>query len=1372
MRIFDQRMTPSRLNNPSSRRVQELRGEIARLQRALEQVELLPSPAPTGREAEIPEITALGFFEFDWGTGEFLASPAARLHHGIPPDADITADLLWRTVHPDDRGWLRNTIDKLHQSAATAPCTAEYRTLSIKDGRVRRVSSTVTVIAGPEQRPPRLLGVLEDVTEPALSAQALRDSEARLEAIEVRAGAGSWELESGAPTATWSPGLFRLFYVDPASGVPTLPEFIDMAHPADRDIVRNALDRVWRGEAPVSHEFRSNPERGPVRYFSARIEPVTDSEGRVHRIVGNVLDVTESKKAQDALRESEARFRLIADTIPNFVWTASADGSIEYANRFFRDYTGKPYGPGDLNDATAVHPDDLPGVVAAWREAVQTGQPLELTSRARRRDGVYRWQLIRAVPVRDAEGGVMKWYATATDIHDIKDLQEHLRASEERWHFALEGAGDGVWDWHTETGVYYSQQWKAMLGYAENEIGNSAEEWEKRVHPDDRADVRAALRPLEMGESDTYSCEFRLQRKDSSYLWVLARGKVIDRRNGQVLRVIGTMTDVSARKAYEAEISRLSRLYAALSQINQSIVRARSQDELFEEVTQVLVKFGGFSMAWIGWWDHANHAVVPLAQSGDTSGYLRNIQIFTDDRPEGRGLRERRTYLCNDFASDPATLPWRKAAATSKYRSAASFLIWMGGEVWGTLAVYSNEPGFFGEREQALLEEAALDVSFALDNFERERQRLLVEASLRESDERLKLALDAAGLGTFDWDLLSGKIVWDGHHNHLFGFRPGEFDGSYAAFAERIHPEDLANLNDAVARARDTRTAFAYEFRVVWPDGSLHWVAGHGEFSYDAGGRPLRMRGAVMDISERKVADVRVRDSEARYRRIVNTAAEGIAVFDTERITTFVNTRMADLLGFTPTEMIGQPVTAFLFDEDAVRYEDLESILLRGESVQAELRLRHRDGREVFTLVSGTPVLDDAGRMHGSFAMFTDLTTRKHAEEQQSRLAEQFQQAQKLESIGRLAGGVAHDFNNLLTIIGGYAELVMEDLSPNDPILPSLEKIQEASGRATSLIRQLLAFSRKQVLQPEVVNLNDIIDGMGEMLPRLLGEDVELVIHRDPSLRAIMADRHQVEQVIMNLAVNSRDAMPHGGTILISTENMVHSGACPLCSTTLQPGARVKLTVRDVGTGMDAKTRRHLFEPFFTTKPPGKGTGLGLATVHGIVMQSGGHIDVESEPGAGTTFHISLPALETKAPRPAAAHSPVALGTETILLVEDQPEVRRFTATALSRYGYRVIEAAGGDEALARLAGQRIDLLVTDVIMPKMNGPELAARVRTVEPLVKILFISGHAESSSWGDNQTYGGEFLHKPFTPQALAAKVREVLNKPHAPARSELH
>jgi PAS domain S-box-containing protein len=461
-----------------------------------------------------------------------------------------------------------------------------------------------------------------------------------------------------------------------------------------------------------------------------------------------------------------------------------------------------------------------------------------------------------------------------------------------------------------------------------------------------------------------------------------------------------------------------------------------------------------------------------------------------------------------------------------------------------------------------------------------------------------------------------------------------------------------------------------------------------------------------------------------------------------------------EIYGWTEAEAIGKVMHQLLLTGSPVSIDDIDRKLTRDGRWDGELVHTRRDGKQI--IVESRQVLrrDAAGAPIGILEINRDVNDRK-------RLEDQFRQAQKLEGIGRLAGGVAHDFNNLLTVISGYAGTALDELAAEHPLRGPMEQISKAAARATSLTRQLLIFSRRQVIEPKDIVLNDLVRDFEKMLRRLIGEDINLVLALDAGAGTIRADAGQIEQVILNLAVNARDAMPTGGTLSIETTSLLADAEFAQKHLSVQPGLYVVLAVSDTGVGMSPEVKSHLFEPFFTTKESGKGTGLGLTTVYGIVKQSGGSIWVYSEPGRGTTFRLLFPAVQAEGEAAAAVPVEVPSGSETILLVEDEPGVRRFARQELERRGYTVLEASNGREALelARRHAGPIHLVVTDVVMPEMGGAELADLLGAERSGVPVLFMSGYTNHS--GQREVMGAGYLQKPFTSASLLTQVRGVLD-----------
>jgi len=513
------------------------------------------------------------------------------------------------------------------------------------------------------------------------------------------------------------------------------------------------------------------------------------------------------------------------------------------------------------------------------------------------------------------------------------------------------------------------------------------------------------------------------------------------------------------------------------------------------------------------------------------------------------------------------------------------------------------------------------------------------------------------------------------------------------------------------------------------------------------------------EVAERRRTEATVRRSEQRYRSLVEAARDAIFTISADGLLTSLNPAFETMTGWASAEWLNQPFARLIHPDDSAAVQNLLQRILQGAAEPLfELRVRTQSGEYVNAECTATRQSQD-GETVSMLVIARDISERQ-------RLEAQFRQAQKMEAIGRLAGGVAHDFNNLLTAIGGYATLAGDALPGDSPGRSDLEEIQKAAQRATSLTHQLLAFARKQIIEPRVFSLNDLILDMDKLLRRLIGEDIDLATRPARDLGLVQADPSQIEQVIMNLAINARDAMPMGGKLTIETGNIELDETYALARAEVQPGSYVLLALSDTGHGMDAQTIAHLFEPFFTTKEPGKGTGLGLATVYGIVKQSDGHISIYSEPGYGATFKIYLPRVGAKvsAAEPRQESGDALRGSETVLLVEDEDAVRVLALRVLRSHGYKVLEARDGDEAL-RISEQHqgpIELLVTDVVMPRISGRELAVRLALARPELRVLYVSGYTDNAITHhgvlDPETL---FLQKPFTPKVLARKVRAALD-----------
>jgi len=690
-------------------------------------------------------------------------------------------------------------------------------------------------------------------------------------------------------------------------------------------------------------------------------------------------------------------------------------------------------------------------------------------------------------------------------------------------------------------------------------------------------------------------------------------------------------------------------------------------------------------------------------------------------------------------------------------------------KVYGTIAFTFKEDYLLREDERSFFRAIGRTIGMAMANAEYIRklrieiqEKVEAEKKLIWIRERLQQVISASPATIYTLKIENGKAIPNfvsSHIKRILGYLPEECLDQPNWWIDHVHPDDRA-----VVKANQEKLFkcgyLVHEYRIRHANGSYRWIRDELRLIYDDQKNPVEMIGALIDIHDRKIMEDNLRESETRYRKFFEEDISAVYISTPEGKLLDCNPAFLKIFGFNSVEQVKKFNSEFLFARPHERANLIKLVKNKRKLENIEIEMRRIDGQPIQVIANIFGIFDDEGSLIKIKKYLFDITEMKHLEQQ-------LIQAQKMEAIGQLAGGIAHDFNNLLTVINGYAELLLNRMSPDDPYFHEIHQILKAGERASSLTNQLLAFSRKQVIKPKVLNLNQVLLDTEKMLRRLIGEDIILETNFDNDLGYIKMDKGQIDQVIVNLAVNAQDAMPRGGKLTIATTNVDIDKEIHGSYETILPGKYIKLSVRDNGIGMDKETLKHIFEPFFTTKGRDKGTGLGLSTVYGIIKQNRGFIQVHSQPGKGTVFEIYLPRLSEvqEQRRDESEFTQIPHGSGTILLVEDDEAVRLLAKNVLEEHGYLIFCASNGTDAL-KFADQfsgKIDLILTDVVMPEINGREMVEKITQSQPEAKIIYMSGYTDDAVLKHGVKYGEtNFIHKPFNPRDLLKKVKEVLEQ----------
>jgi len=836
--------------------------------------------------------------------------------------------------------------------------------------------------------------------------------------------------------------------------------------------------------------------------------------------------------------------------------------------------------------------------------------------------------------------------------------------------------------------TYVSEQAERILGYPPGALEADCQTWLARIPDDDRKMIEAVTAQA-LAERTDFAYEHRINAADGRLVWLRASASLVLDDAGEPAFIRSVALDITALKQAETEQARShSMLQATLDATADAILVVDLEGHITE-----------YNHPFAELWPIPR----PILRAGDDAAAIASVVDKLVDPDEF--IRR-----VTEIYQDP---------------EAVSF------------DVFELVDGRTIERDSAPQRVGGGEIVGRVWCFRDVTEKLAAQKALRDSEQRhretlekvalLAAEIDAHGTVMFANDALLELTGWSreevvGHDwFDLFD------DNPYvrADYFERMEQGDLRPHFEGTIRTRSGERRDIYWSSTLQHDesGAIVGIATIGE-----------------DVTERRRADALLRSREELFRSLIENATDVITILSADGTSLYESPSVERVLGWKPENLVGRPSFALLHEDDLEQVEPTFAAIVAGEEPgPIEVRLRHRDG--------SWRTVEAIGRRRRQDGEWVVVVNYRDVTDQRL-LQEQLLHSRKLEAVGRLAGGIAHDFNNLLTAIGGYSQFLVAGFDADDPRREDALEIVRASDRAAALTSQLLAFSRRQVLLSEVLDVGEVVGGLESMLARLLGEKVELMSSIERGCR-VRADRGQLEQVVANLALNARDAMPSGGKVELALRRL---------------NGEVELSVRDSGIGMDPETIAHCFEPFFSTKGAGKGTGLGLATVYGIVTQSGGQVSVTSEPGEGSTFRVVLPLSPDDATVPAEheARPEERTGTEGVLLVEDEETIRRLVREVLSRSGYQVFAAANGDEALRLLEdnGDEIDLLLTDVVMPGMSGPDLARAASRLQPSLRVLFTSGYtSEPDEAFDDPDV--EFIGKPFSPEALVAKVRDVLD-----------
>lgn len=1193
-------------------------------------------------------------------------------------------------------------------------------------------------------------GSVEDITERkraeaerAQLAVEIENQRQRLDNIISSVPGVVWEAW-GEPDAATQRIDFVSDYVEAMLGYTveewlSTPNFwLTIVHPDDKDGAARRAAATFASGHSETLEFRWLARDGHAVWVESNWVVIKDDAGHPVGLRGVNTDISERKRAEAELRFQKTLLESQSEASIDGILVISSEREIlSYNQRFVELWRIPEVALGSGSDQTALqsvvdkvkNPEKfLDGIEYLYNHPEENIQDEIQLNDGRTFDRY-------SAPIKSADG---EYYGRVWFFHDIterKQAENALRESEERYKGLIETAFDGVLIHRDGTIVSANRAYAEMFGYGVDEaIGVDVMEF---TAPEYRNMVRAEI----LTDESTY--ESVGLRKDGTRIPVEISGQVC-LYQGQRAR-LAAVRDITERKRVEEIQARRATHALFRADISAALAISRAPlRTILESCATAMVQHLGAAFARI-WTLNPEEQVLELQASAGMYTHIDggHARVPVGKFKIGKIAAERVPHLTNDVLNDPRVGD-KEWAAREGMVAFAGYPLIVEDRLLGVTALFSRF-----ELPEDTIDALASVADIISQGIERKR----AEAELGQSEERYRDLVENAQDIIYSHDLQGNYTSSNKAGEEITGYTLEE--SLKLNLAETVAPEYVDKAREMLVRKLAGENVTAYELELVAKDGHRVPVEVNTRLVLEDG-VPVGVTGIARDITERKRAEAELR----RLAAAVEETADSVVITDKEGNIQYVNPAFERVTGYTKEEALNQnPRILKSGKTDAAIYKELWETITRGDVWTGHLINRRKDGTSFEERVTISAIYDEAHEIVNYVAVKQDISDLIHLEEQ-------LRQSQKMEAIGQLAGGVAHDFNNLLTAINGYSALALQRLEDGHPIKSYLEEVKKAGDRATNLTRQLLAFGRKQILQPLALNLNGVVSDMNQMLRRLIGEDIVLTAKLNSDVGKVMADPGQIEQVLVNLVVNARDAMPRGGDLTIETENVELDAEYGGKHMGVAPGQYVRLAVSDTGEGMSEEVRQRIFEPFFTTKEKGKGTGLGLSTVYGIVKQSGGNIWVYSEPGKGTTFKVYLPRVESKthdSGKTVVEPAPLG-GSETILLVEDEDVVRGLARRILEQAGYSVVAASRGDEALRYCEehAAEVDLLLTDVVMPEMSGKELADQLKLQSPELKMLFMSGYTDESIVHhgvlDSRV---EFIQKPFTPKALVRKVREVLD-----------